>query len=129
MAICSALGWTNCQPHPYYGEDRPRGIPTGDNNWEWLPIFDSMDKAISLCDEMASRGWECVLSNGLDKTWECEFMKSADKDTPEEHWGHIHGRAVELYYAAADTLPLAINECFLRALKLWTDQPKNELSK
>lgn len=71
--------------------------------------------ALELVEWMRERGWRCNLANGLDGGWECEFMRPQRPDSPPEHCGITMGEAVELYYAPADTLPLAISRAFIAA--------------
>lgn len=69
--------------------------------------------ALSLCDFLAEQGWRCNLGNGLDKTWECEFMRRPTATSREDDIGIHQGERLEIHYAPADTLAQAIADCFL----------------
>lgn len=77
-------------------------------NLDALPRYlNDANAALTLCDVLAEKGWNCELNNGLDKTWECCFFRHDKKET--------------MHYAPGNTLPLAIVNTFLKAIG--KDQP------
>jgi hypothetical protein len=133
IAIAEACGWKECerctrQLKPKSDGVEIRGLdPTGDHTGGWkeyalLPDYlNDLNAAIFLCDFLAERSWNCTLGNGLDKTWECEFYKSATDKTHPDNLGQRDGKQIELHYGSADTLAEAISEAFLRTIGLWKD--------
>jgi hypothetical protein len=105
--------------------DKPEEFPSvAIHNGQRYGIPDylnDLNAAIFLCDFLAERSWNCTLGNGLDKTWECEFYKSATDKTHPDNLGQRDGKQIELHYGSADTLAEAISEAFLRTLGLWKD--------
>lgn len=71
--------------------------------------------ALTLVDHLAKQGWRCNLGNGLDKTWECEFMRSPTAATHPDFIGIHQGETLEIRYVPADTLAEAICDGFLLA--------------
>lgn len=50
-----------------------------------------LNAALTLVDHLAKLGWRCSLANGLDCTWECEFMRPPLAETHPDFIG-IHPR-------------------------------------
>lgn len=81
-----------------------------------------LNAAISLCDLLADKGWNCRLGNRLDKTWECEFYRPATEQSLSGNVGSIAGiDPAEIHYAGAATMAQAIYEAFLHTIGRWDD--------
>ncbi len=104
IAIATTMGisrlYSYALPTRCVGADVPR-------------YMDDLDAALTLVDFLAAQGWRCNLANGLDKTWECEFMRPPTAATPKDRIGIHCGETLEIHYAPADTLARAICEAFL----------------
>jgi hypothetical protein len=88
-----------------------------------LPDYPSdLYAAVTLCDHLAEKGWNCELSQGTDKTWECTFERIASKDSPVGTLTFDNDTAYEIYYHPADTLPEAICGAFLRTIGRWVEE-------
>lgn len=83
-----------------------------------------MNACVDIANVMAEKGWWIDMRNGLDKTWECEFSRPPTPETDPDDIGELRGERLEIIYAAADTLPMAVCEACLRALKLWQGEDK-----
>lgn len=82
----------------------------------FIPDYlNDLNAAIQLCDELAGKGWNCELNNGLDKTWECEFVKHSDESNA------TIGERSKRHYGAADKLSAAICDAFLKTIGKWVD--------
>jgi hypothetical protein len=93
-------------------------------DWRMMPDYlNDLNAALTLIDFLAEYGWRCNLANGLDQTWECEFMREPSDNTPYELIGVHQGETFEIHYAPADTMPLAICQAFLRTLGKWQPAP------
>lgn len=71
--------------------------------------------ALALVDRLAEDGWRCELNCGTGKGWECEFIRKARNGSKPDDCTMVDGFLMELHYAPADTLPLAICKAFLLA--------------
>lgn len=83
---------------------------------EFEAYLDDLNAALTLINFLAERGCRCRLGNGLDKTWECEFMRKPTPTTRPEFIGEYDREMMEIIYAPADTLAQAICDGFLLAL-------------
>lgn len=126
IAIAETVGW-KWSPHPKVSHpDKLKwwihpdlvkmmvgsgvcGAPDG-----LLPDYlNDLNAAITLCDFLAERGWNCHLDNGLDKTWECIFTRGrTGNENSDEHYG------------PGNTMTAAICQAFLRTVGKWEDEPE-----
>lgn len=114
-SVDNALG----QALPEWWES-PDGETTAWITSELPPFLTDLNAAITLCDMLAEKGWHCNLANGLDKTWECEFMRPPTESTHPDDIGSRRGETLEIIYGCGDTVCLAIVEAALIAINLAT---------
>jgi hypothetical protein len=117
----------NGQFYRWHTEECPQPFDRPCRKGGWLvrinlpDYLGDLNAAIELPAHLATQGWWCELANGLDGTWECEFMRAPTPNTDSDHIGERRNERLEIHYAGADILPLAIGEAFLRTLNLWKD--------
>lgn len=125
IAIAEACGWTEIKVHDngYMTGTRPRQeMEDAPQLLMGVPHYPKdANAALQLCDRLAAKGWNCELSQGTDKTWECTFKRIASEDSPIGTLTFDHDTAYEIYYHPADTLPEAISGAFLRTIGKWKD--------
>jgi hypothetical protein len=124
IAIATALGWHNIQPNPIGATPLAgsREASPHDGAIFGIPNYLSdLNACMELCNRLAEQGWNCQLANGLDGTWECEFMRPPIEATDGDDIGSRHGERLEIHYGTGDTAAKAVCETFLRTLNLWDD--------
>lgn len=88
-------------------------------HWQIPDYPNDLNACAELIDSLADKGWNCSLGNGLDKTWECEFYKTATNSTRAEDKGTIYGLhdEQEIHYESADKLSVAICGAFMATME------------
>lgn len=128
IKCAEAMGWKNIHlfNRIYFGvrPDETRftpqsvmtRIPTPKLRNSIVPSFTtSHDAAFTLIFAMRVNWWTVNLANGLDGTWECEFMRPPIGTTRSDDIGMKMGEKLEIHYGAAPTAPLAICKAFLKS--------------
>lgn len=132
IRIAEACGWVKLAPFLNacggLTQEWRHPDPVGHRNCTAgeFDYLDDLNAALTLIDFLAERGWRCNLANGLDKTWECEFMRPPTDATDDDDIGSRQGERLEIRYAPAATLAEAICDGFLLAHTLMTPNDTGE---
>ncbi len=104
IAIAQACGWRCLGGHDWIAPGEPLDFRYSQE----LPAYcNDPASALTLCDRLASMGWNCDINQGLDKTWECTARLNDD--------------ITNSHYGPGPSFCNAVCECFLRVLNLWED--------
>lgn len=120
IAIAELLGFTNVSADGRFGH-RDDLCGTGTGRCSLPDYHGDLNACMDICAAAAKDGWRVELRDGLDTTWECEFMRRPVPGSKDENIGVHMGETLEIHYGSQDTASAALCEAFLRVKGKWTE--------